>query len=220
MFAIGLSEPLEIGGLALERQSIVWIGGPCGESSRGIPEEHPICGVVCQIERRFGFCGSWIVCHRHGHSTMKQVQRLRLRLLGSGWVLDSEESGEFLLAHKPVSSEEPWPYPGSPGLPYRPAELLLVGAIGHAAIACGEVPVAPRSVPGETLVLTEPVAHYLAARSCYVVCFGWTHTENTPGLTIIGPPGIDPRQFVPAGAVHSVHRGADAEWAWSQATVR
>jgi hypothetical protein len=215
MFALGISEPIT-SNAHLEKQSIVWNGGVRGESSRGYATEHPICELVSTIIVAFDSRGSWNLCERID-SQSPECKRLRARLSGADWVVTVDKS-ECTCAHRPISGDSPWPYPKSPGLPYRPREILLVGSAAHMPIACAT----PSSVPplsAEDLILTQTVTEHLIQRECYAIFFGWTHTENRPGISIIGKPGLDPRRFVPKTMIHSVHFGIEAGWAWSQAVI-
>ncbi|RLB54278.1 MAG: hypothetical protein DRJ42_09590 [Deltaproteobacteria bacterium] len=142
-----------------------------------------------------------------------QLKREKLRLARAKWEIDSCES--CLRGYRAISRQEPWPYDSRRGLPLRASELLLLGGIGFAGIDCRELPVQRRAVLSEDLVLTPTVVEHLLETQQQVVCSGRTHTGNSPGISILGPAGLLPEEFVPADAIHVIHEGTEAGYAWS-----
>lgn len=213
MFSIGKSEPVSCGGHHLVRHAIVWLGGQRGETNLGLPEEHPICQVIGRLEERFDFRGSWIVCHRTDSMSPFQFKREKLRLGRAQWQIDTHDS--CLRAYRSVSRQEPWPYASPRGLPHGASDLLLLGGTGFAGVDCIDLPSQRRAVPSEDLVLRPPVVEYLLETQQQVVCIGRTHTDSSPGISILGPAGLMPEGFVPADAIHAIHEGTEAGHAWS-----
>lgn len=215
MFSIGASEPLPA--QMLERNSVVWLGQSCGESSSGIPPEHPLCSVVLNIIEKFRFVGSWLLCRNISGLREFEKATTLLRLQRAQWVVDSTHKS-MIRAHRLVTPSSPWPYPSRPGLAYRGLEVLVVGRPFEArALHCDRSKTATvvRAIEAEEVVLDEKFSQALRSNGAYAVCVGRTHTENSPGISVIGPAGLDVREFVPPGRVLAVHGGTEAERAWS-----
>ena len=220
MFSIGASEPLA--SPALVRHSIVWLGEPYGESSQGLSATHPICRVVSRIVETMSVVGAWLACREV--SRMREFERKALlsRLVGAEWTIDPDQSA-VIRAHKRVSISSIWPYGTGPALPWPQSEILVVGClVEYPAITCckGSIGESQQAVRGDGLVLQSDLAGLLVARQGCAISVGRTHTENSPGLSIIAPAGeFDPLGCLDNHDVASVHVGMDAARAWSYGRI-
>lgn len=222
MFSIGTSEPIAAASPSLVRHSIVWLGEPLEENVRGLPVSHPICRVLLRILEQVSFVGTWLTCREA--STMREFERkaLLIRLRNGGWAIDPDQSS-IIRAHKAVRADSPWPFDTGPALPRPHVEILVVGFLAHSTEVCCHNEREWRSqhaVRGDGLVLNSDLARLLAVERGYAISIGHTHTENTPGLSILGPEGwLDPELLVEGYGVVGVHRGTDAARAWSYGRV-
>jgi len=224
MFAIGKSEPIDSAPRGLVRHSIVWLGQPCGETARGLPATHPLCQLLLRILEQVSFVGTWLMCREV--SMMREFERkaLLLRLAKAQWAIDPAQ-GESIRAHRAVSVSSPWAYESEPALPWPQSELLVIGClVDYVKISCGNERGwrAEHAVRGDGLVLHSELANLLVAERGYAISVGRTQTENSPGLSVLGPEGwLDPESLVESAEVVGIHRGADAGTAWSYGrTVR
>ncbi len=222
MFAIGTSEPLDGQSVSLVRHSIVWLGGGCGETNVGLPATHPLCLVLLSILEHFKFVGTWMTCREL--ATLRDFERkvLLIRFNRTNWLVDPEQS-DAIRAHRVVAERSPWPYTPAPALPWPQLELLVVGGLfQYSMLECGarERAHAVRAVRSEAVVLQPSFSQSLLSAQAYAICVGRTHTDNSPGLSVIGPRGLlSPERFVGAKDVLAIHRDGDAERAWSYARV-
>jgi hypothetical protein len=219
MFTIGISEPLQ--SQALIRHSIVWLGGAFGETNLGLPAAHPLSDVVLRLEERFEFVGSWLLCRRVASLREFERKALLLRLERARWDVEPRRD-TAIRACKTVSEGSPWPYPESPGLPFSPSEILVVGAtLGYAVVHCTwDESAWTRPVEGEHLVLQSDFASWLISNRAFAVCFGRTQTDFSPGISIIGSHALDPRGFVAADEIHALHWNDNGGRAWSHGRIR
>jgi hypothetical protein len=216
LFTIGASEQCERPGL--ERTGIVWLGDPSGETHAGLPPEHPLCEILTALLKQFEFVGSWLLCRSLAAMRPFERSSALIRLTNSNWEIDDTASG-LLRARRSISHDQPWPYPSNPGLRRPYSEIAVVGnRFDHR-----QLQVEPRSltraIEGEELILQPCVVEFLVSTGSYAVCVGRTHTDNSPGLSIIGPPGLRPEVLVPEHLLLAVHKGTDAERAWSYRRV-
>jgi hypothetical protein len=222
MFSIGTSEPIAAAEHAIVRHSIVWLGDPAGETARGLPASHPLCLVLLRILEQVSFAGTWLTCREV--SPMREFERkaLLLRLRNAKWALDPDQS-EVIRAHRAVRVDSPWPFGAEPALPWPQHEILVVGCLAdYLAIDCHNEHDwrSQQAIRGDGVVLNSELATSLAAQRGYAISVGRTQTENSPGLSILGPEGwLDPELLVAGREVVGVHRGADAGRAWSYGRV-
>jgi hypothetical protein len=222
MFAIGTSEPIDSGARGLVRHSIVWLGPACGETARGLPATHPIGRLLLRILDEVRFVGTWLMCR--DVSLMREFERkvLLLRLNGAEWTIDQDQT-TTMRAQRAVSVDSPWPYRSTPALPWPQYEILVVGCnVGYAGLDCrSERNVrSQHPVRGDGLVLQSALASLLVAERGYAISVGRSQTENSPGLSLIGPDGwLDPESLVERAEIAGIHRGADAARAWSYGRV-
>jgi hypothetical protein len=209
MFAIGRSEPASCGGLDLWRHSIVWLGRPGYNESRVLPEDHPLSRVVYLLQTRFRFRGAWVIYRGLDEMTAFELKREEVRR--KGWTID--HCGRCFRAWRGISERHPWPFDRTPGLPStRNPDVLLLGDTKGEVIDGIVGALGPLDgLQG----LTPVVFAHLAQTGTHLVCRGRTHVDNSDGISIVGPRGLDPEAFVPRELVHAVHEGSDAGWAWS-----
>jgi hypothetical protein len=226
MFTIGSSEVIASAPSGLLRHHIVWLGDSCGETARGMPATHPICRVLLTVLERANFLATWLVCH--DVSRMREFERKAtlLKLKKAKWTLEVDSS-ELIRAHSTVSPESPWPYTSEPAMPWPQEEILIVGtSFDWNPVDChldcrNESSWRHlHSVQGDALLLHSRIPELLLSKQCYAISVGRTHTENTPGLSIVAPDGaLDPETLVSSSEVVAVHRGADAERAWAYGRI-
>ena len=222
MFAIGSSEPIASAPSGLVRHSIVWLGQPCGETARGLPATHPLCQLLLRTLEQVSFVGTWLMCREV--SLMREFERkaLLLRLSKAQWTIDPDQR-ELIRAQRAVSADSPWPYDSETALPWPQSEILVVGCL----VDCLRIDCrnerdwrSQQAVRGDGLVLHSGLANLLVAQRGYAISVGRTHTENLPGLSVLGPEGwLDPESLVERDDVVGIHRGADAGRAWSYGRV-
>jgi hypothetical protein len=221
MFSIGIDEPVSTT-LPLLRQSIVWLGEACGETSRGLPSTHPICGALTRLLEQVKFVGTWLTCHEVSLLRGFERKALLVRLERAKWTIDPDQS-QLIRAHKIVTVSSPWPYGSNPALPWPQSEILVVGCrVDYDTIDCRDERTlrSLHAVRGDSLVLHARLAALLVAEQCYAVSLGRTQTENSPGLSVLGPDGwLCPEDLVEPREVVGVHIGVDAARAWSYGRV-
>lgn len=223
MFTIGTSERLELPRHQLVRHSIVWIGESSGETSRGLPASHPISVVILRVLTYFKFLGTWLMCRNVALLREFDRKATLRRLSRARWVVDPDDSA-VIRAHRVASQDFPWPYADDThavALPWPQAEILIVGgSIDYSSIDCRDNTIAgTRSIRGEGIVLYSDIVHRLVAQECHAVCVGRTQTDNSPGISIIGRPGLKPEDFVSGESIFAVHRDQDAGRAWSYGRI-
>lgn len=209
MFAIGRAEPVSSGGLQLCGHSVVWLGRPGYDQRRFLPAEHPLSQVVSRLQAHFRFRGAWVSCRALDEMSAAELERERIRR--KGWMID--DRGGCFRAWRELSERQPWPFDHTPGLPStRHPEVLLLGDT-----TVGVIDSIDRALgPVEGLqTLTSWVFAQLAQTGTHLVSRARTHVDNSEGISIVGPRGLDPEDFVPSERVHAVHEGSDAGWAWS-----
>ena len=158
-------------------------------------------------------------------SSMREFEQkaLILRLDASKWMVDADQT-IVIRAHRDVSADSPWPYSSEPALPSPQREVLIVGCLAaHTAFSCGTEHEwrSQQPVRGDAMVLRSQLAGLLAARGGYAISIGRTHTENSPGLSIIGPESgwLEPEALVEARDIAGIHQGLEAGRAWSYSHV-
>ena len=223
MFSIGISEPIASGVRGLVRHSIVWLGPPCGETARGLPRAHPLCRLLLRLLEQVSFVGTWLICR--DVSCMREFERkaLLVRLRTAGWTIDPDQI-EVIRAHRTVSADSPWPYDSDSNLPWPQLEVLVVGCL----VACHSIDCraerdwrSQQPIRGDAMVLRSDLAALLVAEGGYAISVGRTHTENSPGLSVLGPEGwLDPESLLERTDIVGIHKGADAARAWSYARVK
>lgn len=222
MFSIGKAEAIDSSSCGLVRNSIVWLGQPCGETTKGLPATHPLCGVLLRIIEQADFIGTWLMCREVSIMRKFEQQTLLSRLNGSAWTIDSEQS-EAIRAHRTVRVDSPWPFDSGPALPWPQFEILVIGCrVDYETIDClDEGDWRPQwAVRGDGLVIRSRLARQLAVERGYAISIGRTHTDNSPGLSVLGPEGwFDPELLVRRDEIVGVHRGGDASRAWSYGRV-
>lgn len=215
MFSIGLDEPLAEH-TELFRHSFVWTGARFAEGPRGLPEDHPVCVLLVRLMARFEFNGLWMLSKSRTRIGEPQSRLLENRLTISGWTLRNDSS-EFISASKPVAYDDVWPFPKSAGIPAVPPEVLLAGSTEWLPIDRSLEERRPRAVPGERMVLDERVAARLATLGACAICFGRTHVNHRPGISLVGVTRFDASKLLETNMISGVFRGADAERAWTVA---
>jgi hypothetical protein len=222
MFAIGDSEPLHTTSHELVRHSIVWLGAACGETARGIPGTHPLGCALFRILQAVDFVGSWLTFHEVSLMREFELKRTLLRLNKSNWVIAPNLS-KVVGAHRDVTPNEPWPYESCPELPWPQSEILVAGFRATSADLRSEcMGRGPwlRAIAGEARVLGSSLELRLAGGDGCAVTIGRTHTENSPGLSIIAKMRtFNPETFVEPERVAGVHRFQDASLAWSYGRI-
>jgi hypothetical protein len=209
---------LQLWGHSLVRHSIVWLGQAFGETARGLPASHPLCLVLLRLLEQVNFVGTWLTCREV--SSMREFERkaLLLRLHKAGWTIDAEQTST-ITAHRAVRLDAPWPFGAEPALPSPQFEILVLGChAGFVQVSCQNEREwrSQHALRGDGLVLSSGLANLISVERSYAISVGRTQTDNSPGLSILGPEGwLDPELFVGDHAVVDVHTGTDAAWAWS-----
>jgi hypothetical protein len=140
------------------------------------------------------------------------------RLTKAGWSIDPAQS-LVIRASRALNEAAPWPFGPEPALPWPQEEILVAGWDAHLEeIDCG--PGTEKSsaqfIRGDSLVVNSRLSCSLDERGGFAVSVGRTHTDNSPGLSILCRDGLlDPRQLVEGQSVLGVHTGVEAPRAWS-----
>lgn len=213
MFCFGLDEPIGHSD-SLLRHSIVWFGDSHEDGQLGLTDKHPISEAVAKLVGHFRFNGRWVLSRCRGRMHLSQSKILQARLRGAGWSL-LEDCSQCILATKGLTDGDIWPFAGTPGIPRVPPEVLVLGYTDPVVLDCEIEESKPRAVRGERMVLSSELTSSLAASGGYAVCFGRTHANNRPGISLIGRRGLDFPGILLSWGCKEIFHGADAERAWT-----
>jgi hypothetical protein len=211
MFANGADEPLHTRIPDLVTHSVVWYGPWADE--RVWNAAHPVCRVIDAIEARFAFTGAWLECWNVTSENQYARRRIRLDLDHAGF--EVEERPDEIVAIRQLSERARWPRPS--GIPFPRHQVLILGALdGDVGLRCpDETRTLTRSIWAENMVMEPNVIQYLFRNRCHAVTIGRSASES-PGVSIIGPIGLDPATLMRSTDVLAIHHGKDAALAWAR----
>jgi hypothetical protein len=151
---------------------------------------------------------------------MRDFERkaLLVRLEKAGWAIDPEQT-RVVRAHRILSAAFPWPFGMDPALPWPQREVLVAGWLAQ----WNDLDCKPETdgwheqgMGVDGLVPSSHLAEVLHREGALAVSLERTHTENSPGLSIMARAGLlDPRALVEGYRLVAVHQGIDARRAWS-----
>jgi hypothetical protein len=221
MFSLGIGEALRVGKLVLARHTIVWLGGAEGEDGSGLPSSHPVCRVLRALAKQQQESASWVLCRDAREMRSFELKSLEIQLAKTGWSVDRSLPA-VIRAERAALEPSFWPASSEPVLSRSGFEILVIGSARAGQFDCANADRTAHAVLGDSIAVASPIVESIAADRCLVASLGRTHTENSPGVSIIAAAGraVDVPSLVEFAPVFATHVGDDAQRAWSYPRCR